>query len=109
MQKTRSRLVSLRLSLIAMLLMPASVIAAEGFDCLIEPNMVVDVSSAVEGVVERFHVERSDFVEEGQLLLELESGNAAVLNLTNAVSIASNNCLKKAWFLPLKWTRPRPR
>jgi RND family efflux transporter MFP subunit len=87
MQKTRSRLVSLRLSLIAMLLMPASVIAAEGFDCLIEPNMVVDVSSAVEGVVERFHVERSDFVEEGQLLLELESGvEIAAVNKARARS-----------------------
>jgi len=87
MQKTRSRLVLSRLSLMAMLFMPASVIAAEDFDCLIEPNMVVDVSSAVEGVVERFHVERSDFVEEGQLLLELESGvEIAAVNKARARS-----------------------
>jgi RND family efflux transporter MFP subunit len=87
MQKIRSRFVSLRLSLIAMLLMPAPVMAAEGFDCLIEPNMVVDVSSAVEGVVERFHVERSDFVDEGQLLLELESGvEIAAVNKARARS-----------------------
>ncbi|MGW8228608.1 MAG: efflux RND transporter periplasmic adaptor subunit [Gammaproteobacteria bacterium] len=74
MQKTITSMTSLRLCLIAMLLIPFSATAADGVDCLIEPNMVVDVSSAVEGVVERFHVERSDFVEQGQLLLELESG-----------------------------------
>jgi len=74
MQKTITSMTSLRLYLIAMLLIPFSATAADGVDCLIEPNMVVDVSSAVEGVVERFHVERSDFVEQGQLLLELESG-----------------------------------
>ena len=74
MQKTMTSFASLRLTLIATFLIPVSALAADGVDCLIEPNMVVDVSSAVEGVVERFHVERSDFVEEGQLLLELESG-----------------------------------
>lgn len=58
---------------LAMLLMPVSSMAAD-YDCLIEPNNVVDVSSAVEGVVERFHVERSDTVEKGQLIVELESG-----------------------------------
>ena len=74
MNKSRIKLASLQLTLLAMSLFPASAMATEGFDCLIEPNMVVDVSSAVEGVVERFHVERSDLVDEGQLLLELESG-----------------------------------
>ena len=87
MQKTTIRLVSSRLTLIAILFIPASTIVAEGFDCLIEPNMVVDVSSAVEGVVERFHVERSDFVEQDQLLVELESGvEIAAVNKARARS-----------------------
>jgi len=87
MQKTGTRLVSLRLSLMAILLIPTSAIVAEDFDCLIEPNMMVDVSSAVEGVVERFHVERSDFVEQGQLLVELESGvEIAAVNKARARS-----------------------
>ncbi|NNF96694.1 MAG: hypothetical protein HKM94_07200, partial [Halobacteria archaeon] len=60
--------------LLFMLLSPVTIISAEDFDCLIEPNMVVDVSSAVEGVVEVFHVERSDSVEQDQLLVELEAG-----------------------------------
>ena len=73
MKTCNTRLNSLWLAPIAMLLMPVSSMAAD-YDCLIEPNKVVDVSSAVEGVVERFHVERSDFVEQDQLVVELESG-----------------------------------
>ncbi|MDH3948381.1 MAG: efflux RND transporter periplasmic adaptor subunit [Gammaproteobacteria bacterium] len=87
MQKCKARLISLQLAQIAMLLMPVSTIAAADFDCLIEPNKVVDVSSAVEGVVERFHVERSDFVEQDQLVVELESGvEIAAVNKARARS-----------------------
>jgi RND family efflux transporter MFP subunit len=73
MKTGKTRFISLWLTPIAMLLMPVST-PAEEYDCLIEPNNVVDVSSAVEGVVERFHVERSDYVEKDQLIVELESG-----------------------------------
>ena len=45
MRKTRIRWACLRLTLFAASLLPASGMAAEAFDCLIEPNMVVDVSS----------------------------------------------------------------
>lgn len=56
------------------MVLPSQGLAADGYDCLIEPNMVVDVSSSVEGVIERVHVDRSDSVKEGQLLVELEAG-----------------------------------
>jgi RND family efflux transporter MFP subunit len=58
------------------MVLPSQGLAAEGegYDCLIEPNMVVDVSSSVEGVIERVLVDRSDSVKEGQLLVELEAG-----------------------------------
>ena len=49
---------------------------AEGsadYDCLIEPNMVIDINSAVQGKINKILVQRSDMVEEGQLLVELES------------------------------------
>ncbi len=49
---------------------------AEGaahFDCLIEPNMVIDINSSVQGKISTILVQRSDMVEEGQLLVELES------------------------------------
>lgn len=86
MKKCKTRLISLWLTPMVMLLTPVSTMAAD-FDCLIEPNKVVDVSSAVEGVVERFHVERSDFVEQDQLVVELESGvEIAAVNKARARS-----------------------
>jgi RND family efflux transporter MFP subunit len=46
---------------------------APHFDCLIEPNMVIDINSSVQGKISAILVQRSDMVEEGQLLVELES------------------------------------
>ena len=42
-------------------------------DCLVEPHMVVEVSSPVGGVIQTIHVDRSDLVQEGQTLAVLES------------------------------------
>ncbi len=42
-------------------------------DCVLEPYEVVDVSSAMEGVIGRIHVDRNDVVAQGQLLVELDS------------------------------------
>ncbi len=47
--------------------------AEAGFDCLIEPNMVIDINSSVQGKIEKILVQRSDLIEQGQLLVELES------------------------------------
>ena len=44
------------------------------FDCVIEPHMVVDLSSRVDGIVENISVERGDLVEADQPLVELDSG-----------------------------------
>lgn len=43
------------------------------FECLIEPNQVVDIRSATEGIIENIYVKRGDRVKEGQTLVELES------------------------------------
>lgn len=43
------------------------------FDCLIEPNQVVEIRSAIEGLIERIHVQRGDKVRAGQILVQLES------------------------------------
>ncbi len=54
----------------------SAAVAAESvsdYDCLIEPNMVVDINSSVQGKIEKILVQRSDLVEEGQVLIELES------------------------------------
>ena len=47
---------------------------AEERDCVIAPHEVVEVSSAVPGLLEEVLVERSDTVGAGQLLARLESG-----------------------------------
>lgn len=43
------------------------------FECLIEPNQVVEIRSSTEGIIEKVRVKRGDRVEVGQTLVELES------------------------------------
>ncbi|MDJ0848648.1 MAG: efflux RND transporter periplasmic adaptor subunit [Myxococcota bacterium] len=43
------------------------------FDCMIVPYELLDIGSAVTGVIAEIRAERSDYVEEGQLLARLES------------------------------------
>jgi RND family efflux transporter MFP subunit len=45
----------------------------QDFDCLLEPHQVVNVNTAVRGKIKSINVERSDVVEQGQVLAELES------------------------------------
>ena len=42
-------------------------------DCVIEPNRVAEVSSAISGVIEKVTVERGDLVKRGQAVVTLES------------------------------------
>lgn len=46
------------------------------FDCVIEPSAIVDLGSAVPGVIGAVHVERSDSVKKGDVVAELESSVA---------------------------------
>jgi RND family efflux transporter MFP subunit len=63
------------LALIATVLasVPARPARAADLDCLIQPREVVAISSPVEGLVERVAVERGDRVQEGMVLVVLES------------------------------------
>jgi len=45
-----------------------------GFDCLIEPDSVTEISTREEGVVEAIQVDRGDLVKRGQVIAQLESG-----------------------------------
>ena len=47
---------------------------ATALDCVIDPYEIVEVGSAVTGIIERIHVERSDRVKAGDVLVELDSG-----------------------------------
>jgi RND family efflux transporter MFP subunit len=46
---------------------------ADPFECMIEPHVVADVGSPVEGVIGDILVERGAFVKKGQVLATLES------------------------------------
>lgn len=46
---------------------------ANPFECLIEPNQVVEIRSPIEGLIEKVYVKRGDRVEVGQKLVKLES------------------------------------
>jgi RND family efflux transporter MFP subunit len=43
-------------------------------DCVIEPHIVVDLSSRTDGIVESIEVDRGDLVQENQVVVQLESG-----------------------------------
>ncbi|MBW2280904.1 MAG: efflux RND transporter periplasmic adaptor subunit [Deltaproteobacteria bacterium] len=43
------------------------------FDCMIGPNKVIDIGSPITGLIEEIVVERSEYVEENQVLARLES------------------------------------
>jgi RND family efflux transporter MFP subunit len=53
-------------------ILPATVTSAATLDCLIEPFRIVNVSSPLDGVLERVDVERGDLVKQGQALALLE-------------------------------------
>ena len=61
---------------IRILLAPTSAAAADGgkLDCLVEPYLKVQVSSAVPGVLEEVKVDRGTHVKKGQVLATLVSG-----------------------------------
>ena len=44
------------------------------FDCVIQPYKVVDLGSPASGVIEKVLVERSEFVEKGQAVAQMEDG-----------------------------------
>ncbi len=52
---------------------PLAVAWAQTFDCVIEPNVVIDVGVGVEGVLSNVLVDRGDFVHKGQAIAQLES------------------------------------
>jgi RND family efflux transporter MFP subunit len=62
---------------VALLLTSALVLeaplGAEDFDCLIEPQQTVSISSPIDGVLDKVFVERGSIVKKGQILAQLES------------------------------------
>jgi RND family efflux transporter MFP subunit len=52
---------------------PLASSASQTFDCMITPNETVDIGSSITGLIESISVERSSYVEAGQVLTRLES------------------------------------
>ena len=50
-----------------------SVALAGAFECLIQPNQIVEIRSRAEGLIAKVYVQRGDTVKAGQMLVELES------------------------------------
>lgn len=45
----------------------------QAFDCMVQPSEIVEIGSAVTGLIQELQVERGDYVEAGQILATLES------------------------------------
>jgi len=60
--------------LVASAFAPAHAAVAESYECIIEPHVEVEVSSAVAGIVDTVDVERGDTVKKGQVLMRLVRG-----------------------------------
>ncbi len=59
--------------------------AGGALECLVEPFMVVNVGSSVDGVLDQVMVERGDHVRKGQVVAKLQSGfEAASVKLSEA-------------------------
>jgi membrane fusion protein (multidrug efflux system) len=71
----------IKLLLALSVLIPAMQVYAESIpaiDCMIEPNIMVELSSPVAGVLETLTVDKSDEVKKGQLVATLKSTVEAV-------------------------------
>ncbi len=70
--------------LLAGCLIASNALAAESetFECLMEPMVVTQVGSPVQGIIERLLVDRSDSVTRGQPIIQLESA-AESINLAS--------------------------
>src|ERR1041384_7116059 len=60
-------------AMIAVISLYAAALGAEDFDCLIEPQQVVSLSSPIDGVLAKVYVDRGSSVKKGQVLAQLES------------------------------------
>jgi len=59
---------------VALLLVAASPVRAEKFECLVEPYLKAKIGVSVPGIIDEVKVDRGDFVKKGQVLFTLQSG-----------------------------------
>lgn len=78
--------------------------ANESFDCVIEPQQTVKLSSAVAGVIREVTVDRGDVVRRGQVVARLEAG-VEEANLALAQARASSDATIKSAEAKLEFLR----
>jgi RND family efflux transporter MFP subunit len=78
--------------------------AGNSFDCVIEPQQTVKLSSAVAGVIAEVLVDRGDFVRKGQVVARLEAG-AEEASLALAQAKASDDYAIKSAQAKLEFLR----
>jgi RND family efflux transporter MFP subunit len=78
--------------------------ADESFDCVIEPQQTVKLSSAVAGVIREVTVDRGDVVKRGQVVARLEAG-VEEANLALAQARASSDATIKSAEAKLEFLR----
>ncbi len=62
-----------------------SIAAIPELDCIIEPSEIVDLGTAVSGLIKSIDIDRSDQVEKGRVVVQLESSvEQASVNLASA-------------------------
>ena len=72
-----TRLAGIAAGMLVALLLPAApalAIDLNDADCVIEPHRTVELSTSVDGIVERIFVDRGDLIKKGQVLVRLEAG-----------------------------------
>lgn len=57
----------------AVLVLLPTAASAKSFECLIQPNQVVEIRSPTEGLIEKVYVQRGNSVKAGEPLVQLES------------------------------------
>jgi RND family efflux transporter MFP subunit len=73
-----------------------SVVLDDTFDCVIEPQQTIKLSSPISGVIREVKVSRGDFVHKGQIVARLEAGvEEASLELARAKA-SSDYAIKSA-------------
>ena len=77
MTEHNTKTLPLLVAFIAVIATPSSPAGPSEFDCVVEPGMVVELSSRVDGIIESMLVERGDRVEADQVVAKLESGAEA--------------------------------
>jgi RND family efflux transporter MFP subunit len=87
----------------------AGATASDELDCLIEPQEVVNLSSPVEGVLEKVYVDRGAIVKKGEIVAQLESSlesaNVTLARARATVEAAIKSGEARLVYSTLKLTR----